>query len=175
MLSSISWQQFLTALTIITVVYYIYVGLRYYKQEISVFVNRKPIPGSHQSTQISSPYRVMGVAKPDQGISIADSDELHFAVEDEPETDNVTAEHQGVTDTPIQEPTDELLNDVTHLIQAFKEIDDKPEFLSLLRIQYGSYHSNSNTIDWPAVKQRTLELTHDILPFKVLEADVQLI
>lgn len=172
MLSSISWQEFLAALIIITLVYYLYIGLRYYQKELWAIANRKQVAGLNQSETPPTSYQVMGTAKPDHGVSVSDADHLQFAIDDEPET--VENEVHAVANTPEREPTEALLNDVTHLVNAFKEIDDKAEFLSLLRIQYGSYHSDSDTIDWPAVKQRTLQLTQDKLPFKVLDADVQL-
>lgn len=174
MLSSISWQQFLAALVIITLVFYLYIGLRYYRKELWAIANRKQVAGLNQSETPATSYQVMGTAKPDYGVSVSDADHLQFAIDDEPETETIANEVHTVANTPEREPTVALLSDVTHLVNAFKEIDDKAEFLSLLRIQYGSYHSDSDAIDWPAVKQRTLQLTQDKLPFKVLDADVQL-
>lgn len=117
---------------------------------------------------------MMGLAKPDHGVSISDTSDLQFAVEEEPETEIASKGHEVVVNTRPQDPTNDLLQDVSHLVEAFKEIDDKSEFLSLLRIQYSSYRSpEANSVDWPSVKQRTLMLSKDKLPFTVTEADIQ--
>ncbi|MDT3401038.1 hypothetical protein [Mucilaginibacter terrae] len=174
MLSSVSWQQFLAVLTFIVLAYYCYVGLRYYQKELWAFVNRKPATGKLPSPNLTSSFQVMGLAKPDHGVSISDTSDLQFAVEEEPETEIASKGHEVVVNTRPQDPTNDLLQDVSHLVEAFKEIDDKSEFLSLLRIQYSSYRSpEANSVDWPSVKQRTLMLSKDKLPFTVTEADIQ--
>ena len=173
MLSPISWQQFLAVLTILTLVYYCYVGLRYYQKELSAFINQKPANGTLPSPNPTSPFQVMGIAKPDHGVTTSDANDLQFAVEEEPEMEISSDEHQGVADTSPQDPTKNLLQDVSHLVEAFKEIDNKPEFLSLLRIQYNSYRSDEDSVDWPAVQHGTLQLSQGKLPFAISEADVQ--
>ncbi len=172
MLSSISWQQFLAALVIITLVYYFYIGLRYYQKDLRAIANRKKVSGLNQSGTHATAYQVMGIAKQEHGVSVSDADHLYFAIDDEPETETIANEVHPIANTTDQGPTEALLNDVSQLINAFKEVDDKAEFLSLLRIQYHSYHADGEAIDWPAVKQRTLQLSGERLPFSVSEADV---
>ncbi|WP_342647372.1 hypothetical protein [Mucilaginibacter sp. CSA2-8R] len=174
MLSSISWQQFLAALVIITLVYYFYIGLRYYQKDLRAIANRKKVSGLNQGGTHGTSYQVMGVAKQEHGVSVSDADHLHFAIDDEPETETIANEVHPVANTTDRGPTEALLNDVSQLINAFKEVDDKAEFLSLLRIQYDSYHADGEAIDWPAVKQQTLQLSDEKLPFSVSEVDVQL-
>lgn len=173
MLSSISWQQFLAVLSILTLAYYAYVGLRYYQREIrNFFVKRTAtVP---QSAASSPPFQVMGTARPDHGVSISDSEELHFVVDDEPESEITETPRPKTPDTPPSDPTDALVKDVSHLVNAFQEIDDKPEFLSLLHIQIGTYQADAEEIDWPRVKKRVMQLTHEKLPFAIQETDLQL-
>jgi hypothetical protein len=167
MLSSISWQHYLAAIIILLVTYYGYVILRYYQKEISNLFNRKQgAPALFSNTQPAS-YQVMGNAKLDNGVSIDESQDLVFAepLEDEPAViTNLTA---NIT------PSQELAVEAGNLIDAFKEIDNKPEFITLLRILIDSYKRYKEEIDLSITLNRVVELSKEKLLFPIVLTDLQ--
>jgi hypothetical protein len=167
MLSSISWQHYLAAIIILLVTYYGYVILRYYQKEISNLFNRKPgAPALFSNTQPTS-YQVMGNAKLDNGVSIDESQDLVFAepLEDEP------AVHTSFTANIT--PSQELAVEAGNLIDAFKEIDNKPEFITLLRILIDSYKRYKEEIDLSIALNRVVELSKEKLMFPIVLTDLQ--
>ena len=59
------------------------------------------------------------------------------------------------------------------LIEAFKEIDNKPEFITLLRILIGSYKRYKDEIDLPVTLNRVVELSKEKLMFPIALTDLQ--
>lgn len=169
MLSSISWQQYLAAIVLISVSYYLYVILRYYQSEISSLFkpgkNSNPFPGIAASN-----IQVMGAAKLENGVSISDTQELQF---DEPTPDEIDSHNEDVSIVDIHNPSLELVAEAGNLIEAFKDIDNKVEFLSLLQILISSYKRFKNDIDLPGTLKRVIELSSNKLLFPVTIADLQ--
>ena len=144
MLSSISWQHYFAAIIILSLIYYGYVVLRYYQKEISNLFNRKQDATALFSNVQTGPYQVMGNAKSDNGVTITESQDLIFfqPLEDHPPA--------GETIAADISPSQELAVEAGNLIEAFKEIDNKQEFITLLRILIGSYKRFKDEIDLPA-------------------------
>ncbi|GAB2977325.1 hypothetical protein GCM10027049_10470 [Mucilaginibacter puniceus] len=167
MLSSISWQHYLAAIIILSLIYYGYVVLRYYQKEISNLFNRKQDATVLFSNVQSGPYQVMGNAKLDNGVTITESQDLVFSesLEDHPPAGAIIA----ADITPSQELTVEAGN----LIDAFKQIDNKPEFITLLRILIGSYKRYKDEIDLPVTLNRVVELSKGKLMFPIALTDLQ--
>ena len=175
MLSSISWQQYLAAVAIITVSYYLYVILRYYQKEIANVFNRKQDVTTLLSHSQSPAFDVMGEAKPDNGVSITEDQQLQFAGPDDDDMEIHSAQNGSaaiLVDT-ADDPSQELIAEAGELIEAFKEIDNKPEFVSLLNILIGSYKRFSSDIDLPDVLHRIVELSKQKLQFSIALADLQ--
>jgi hypothetical protein len=171
MLSSISWQHYLAAVIILTVSYYAYVVLRYYQNEIASFFNRKPELDSFSGFS-SSAVSVMGKARPDDGVSVSDTGELSFAdvLPDEPVQ---VAVNNSRKEPELPEPADELVQEAGKLTEAFKDIDNKPEFLTLLRILIDSYKRFQDDIDLPAALTHIRENANAKLKFPVTATDLQ--
>jgi hypothetical protein len=175
MLSSISWQQYLAAVVIITVSYYLYVILRYYQTEIANLFHRKHEPSNVFSGVQSSPFQVMGEAKLDNGVTLCDSQELQFTEVSPGEADvhssntEPKVSHNEITSDPAIEFIDEAGN----LIEAFKDIDNKTEFLTLLKILIDSYKRFRDDIDLPAALNRIVELSKEKLQFPIALTDLQ--
>jgi len=167
MLSSISWQHYLAAIIILSLIYYGYVVLRYYQKEISSLFNRKQDATSLFSNVQTGPYQVMGDAKLDSGVSITESQDLVFS---EPLEDHPAA---GVTSAADITPSQELAVEAGNLIEAFKEIDNKPEFITLLRILIESYKRYKDEIDLPVTLNRVVELSKEKLMFPIALTDLQ--
>ncbi|WP_428329665.1 hypothetical protein [Mucilaginibacter sp.] len=175
MLSSISWQHYIAAIIILTVSFYGYVILRYYQQEISSLLNRKQnspnlFPNAHPLTT-----NIMGPAKMDNGVSLSKSEELYFADSSTDEAESVTT----IQDTPVSDyqnhysPSQELEFEAGNLIAAFQDIDNKHEFITLLRILIDSYKRFKDEIDLPVTLNRIVEISKERLMFPLLLTDLQ--
>lgn len=174
MLSSISWQHYLAAIIILTVSYYGYVTLRYYQQEISNLFNRKQKQANLFSNSHATTATVMGAAKMDNGISISKTEELYFSDSTPDEIDPVaTLAAADPNNEIIYSPSEELEVEASNLIAAFQEIDNKPEFVTLLRILIDSYKRFKEDIDLTATLNRIVEISKDKLMFPLSLADLQ--
>jgi hypothetical protein len=169
MLSSISWQHYIAAIVIITVSYYLYVVLRYYQKEIANLFNRKSTSTEMFAGVQAAPIEVMGKAKPDNGVHLSDASELQFteASADEPEILS-----ESVPFANGHQPSSELINEANNLIEAFKDVDNKQEFLSLLCILIDSYKRYSDEIDLPAALDRVITIAREKLQFSVTSSDL---
>lgn len=164
MLSSISWQQYLAAIVILTLFYYLYILLRYYQKEIGHLLNRQQ-KQSNIFSGVASPIQVMGAAKLDNGVSISNTGDLQFG---ETSPDEIKSPAVSASD-----PSQELVMEAANLIEAFKDIDNKPEFLSLLKILIGSYQRFQDEIDFSLSLNRILEISKKKLQFPVTLGDLQ--
>lgn len=173
MLSSISWQHYLAAVVIITISYYLYVILRYYQKEISNLFNRKPQTANVFSAFQSTPISIMGQAKPENGVSISETQNLPFS-------DVLPDEPESTTNKPIQtaeiqnDPFSDLVSEAGNLIEAFKDVDNKQEFLTLVNILISSYNRFQEQIDLQAALSRVAEISKDKLKFTVALSDFQI-
>jgi hypothetical protein len=164
MLSSISWQHYLAAVVILTGSYYFYVVLRYYQKEIADVLNRQPKQSDFFAGDASAPVHVMGAAKLDNGISIGNTEDLQFS-------ESVPDEMESVI-IPASDPSNELVVEACNLIDAFKDTDNKPEFLNLLKILIGSY-KRLYEIDLPFSYDRILEIAKQKLQFPIVLSELQ--
>jgi hypothetical protein len=172
MLSSISWQQFLAAILIITVVYYGYVIPRYYQKEVAVFFNLKKNAHNLTRSLQNTPFEVMGKAKPDFGVSVTEPEDLQFAGPSEDGTEVGLSENAAISDGAARDPSAELKADIGKLIDAFKDVDDKREFLMLLRIQFNTYKGFKDQINLPDIQEYILRLSNEKLSFSIDRADL---
>lgn len=165
MLSSISWQHYLAAIIILTASFYLYVLLRYYQKEIAHLLNLQPKQSNIFSGVGSAPVSVMGAAKLDHGVSISETVDLQFSESVPDEIENSI--------NSASEPSKELVMDAGNLIEAFKDVDNKPEFLHLLKILIGSYQRFHDEIDFPFSLNRILEISNEKLQFPLDLRDLQ--
>jgi hypothetical protein len=174
MLSSISWQHYLAAIVILTVSYYGYVILRYYQKEITNLFNRKQSSANLFANAQAASANVMGVAKLDNGVSLSKSEELYFSEstpDDVLEVSTIQENTHSNTDL-IYSPSVELENEAGNLIAAFQEIDNKPEFITLLRILINSYKRFKDDIDLPVTLNRIVEISKEKLMFQLSLTDL---
>jgi hypothetical protein len=142
MLNTISWQQYLTAIFLLSAAWYAYIGLRFYRPAIAARLGLKS-----PNTTLTPPVQgklstVMGKIKPDEGTILADAGELTFGA----------AASDDVSDETLPPgPGDELLAEAKVLVDAFGSQDDKAEFLSLLRLLVDKYQIVHDEISLPAV------------------------
>ncbi len=169
MLSSISWQHYIAAIVIITVSYYLYVVLRYYQKEIANLFNRRS-PSTEMFAGVqAAPIEVMGKAKPDIGVKLSDASELQFS-EASPDDPEILSESGPFKNT--YQPSTELIQEANNLIEAFKNLDNKQEFLSLLGILIDSYKRYSDEIDLPSALDRVITTAKVKLQFPITSSDL---
>jgi hypothetical protein len=170
MLSSISWQHYLAAVVIITISYYLYVVLRYYQKEISALFNRKTQTTDFFSAAQPPAISVMGQAKQDNGVFIDETQNLLFTevLPDDPKAAN---NNLTQTESMLNHPSLELISEAGNLIEAFKDVDNKQEFITLIGILVGSYKRFQEQIDLPATLSRVVEISKDKLKFTVASSD----
>ncbi len=175
MLSSISWQHYLAAIVILTASYYGYVILRYYQKEISNLFNRKQSSPNLFVGAQATPVNVMGAAKLDNGVSVSQSDELYFSDSTPDDVEAVSTNHQNVQSLTDENysPSEELEIEAGNLIAAFQEIDNKAEFITLLRILIDSFKRFKDDIDLPATLNRIVEISKEKLMFPLSLTDLQ--
>lgn len=162
MLSNISWQQYLTAIILISICWYAYVGLRYYQPEISLFFKIKPKGDAIMPSIASTPHSpVIGQIKPDTGTSLENPDELIFS----------TSSTDDIGDQTIPKgSSDDLLAEAETLVNAFSESEDKVGFLSLFRVLVDKYQAYSDEIALPQIVTKVRNYASEKLPF-IIRAD----
>lgn len=116
MLLFISWSQYFAAILIISLAYYGIVLAKYYRGELLVFVKAKPIPSAPVTTKFAGDF--IGSIKPDPGESSINPEDIQF---------------------PDADAESELVNEIGALINAFKGLDQKDEFLTLLALILSKY------------------------------------
>jgi hypothetical protein len=79
MLKAISWQQYMTAVILLSAAWYTYVGLRYYQPELSAFLRIKPQPRPAVPPVAHQMTGVVGEAKAEADTGLLDSAELIFS------------------------------------------------------------------------------------------------
>lgn len=171
MLSLISWQQYFVAITTITALYYLYIAGRYYQIEIVRLFQRELHSADMFAGLAAVDMSVMGQAKPDNGVTLTDARELLFSPSD-PEVWN--GQDPDLPETG-EEERKSLLEDADQLIDAFSEVDDKAEFMSLLKMLIESSIATRDEADLHAVQAYVVEAVQHKLKFPVSLADFQLI
>ncbi|GAB3921840.1 hypothetical protein [Mucilaginibacter myungsuensis] len=162
MLNAISWQQYLTAILLLCVAWYAYVGLRFYSKEIAAKLKIKAVVKSQLPPVATRSNVVMGAAKADPDAGVHPADELIFG----------SAEPDDIDDQTLPAgPSDELLAEAKVLVTAYSDNNDKSEFLSLFKLLIGKYEVFSDEISLPAIIRPLREYAESRLPFSVKETE----
>lgn len=134
MLNSVTWQQFALAVGIATVIYYVFVLLRYYRSELTSAIKRSPSDRSPKVLPLY-PNNLVGEAKPTEpGVSLADSDELEFA-----EGETPSAQQTGTAEESLSVSAnayDNLKDEVKELISYAAAAEENKEGLLNLLLLY---------------------------------------
>ncbi|MDB5004425.1 MAG: hypothetical protein JWQ34_2650 [Mucilaginibacter sp.] len=158
MLHAISWQQYMTAVLLLTAAWYTYVGLTYYRPELRNLLPKKA--ADTMPLVALAPMRaVIGGIQPDAGTASADPDELIFS----------PGEPDDISEATLPKgPSDDLLAEAITLAGAS---GTKADFLSLLQVLLDKYEIYRDEISLPAF---TAELLTQQLPFELFEHDLDL-
>jgi hypothetical protein len=133
MLNSISWQQYLTAIFLLGIAWYAYVGLRYYRRELADLLKIKPVAESALPPVANKLSVVMGSIKTESDTGIYPAEELLFG----------GSEPDDISDQTLPKgPADDLLDEAKVLVDAYSENDNKTD--SYLSLNY--YWANTNVL-----------------------------
>ncbi|WP_439697442.1 hypothetical protein ACFGVS_03305 [Mucilaginibacter sp. AW1-7] len=162
MLSTISWQQYVTAVLLLSAAWYAYVGLRYYQPELSAFLKLKPNIKSALPPVANQMTVVMGEAKPETDTGLFDPDELIFS----------SSQPDDISDQTLPKgPADDLLAEAKVLVEAYGQNDDKAGFLSLFKLLLDKYEVFADEISLPAILKQLNNYATDKLPFQIEAAE----
>jgi hypothetical protein len=158
MLNAISWQQYITAVILLTAAWYAYVGLRYYQPELSAFLKIKPKPRSSVPPVANQMTVVMGEPKPEADTGLYDPEELIFS----------STQPDDISDQTLPKgPADDLLAEAQALVSVYAENDNKTEFLSLFKLLIDKYDVFADEISLPAIIKSLNAFAADKLPFEI--------
>lgn len=161
MLNAISWQQFTVAFLFCATVWYTYIGLRYYRSELVRFLRINAKEQTRLPVVANPMTVVMGLAKPDADTCLVEPEELIFS----------SMQPDDISDQTLAKgPVDDLLEEAKTLIHAFEETDNKPEFISLLKLLFNKYEVVADEISLPAVIASLKQFAHK-LPFRLKDTE----
>lgn len=163
MLHTISWQQYSTAVILLTAAWYVYVGLKYYLPELRGMLRIKTAD-TMPPIAMAPMHAVIGGIQTDQDNQSHDIEELQFG----------TVEPDDITDAMLPKgPSDDLLTEASTLVGAFKENGTKADFLSLLQVLLDKYEIYRDEISLTVFTTVLDRMTKD-LPFELSGHDLDL-
>lgn len=162
MLNAISWQQYTTAVLLLTAVWYAYAGLRYYRPELLAILKIKTTEKSVVPPVANKLTVVMGEVKPEADTGLYYPEVLLFS----------SSEPDDISDQTLPKgPADDLLAEAMVLVDAYGENDNKTEFLSLFRILLDKYEVFADEISLPSIIQSLNAFAVNKLPFRINAAE----
>jgi hypothetical protein len=160
MLNAISWQQYAILILTCTAAWYAYVGLRFYQPELQRLLGIKPKTDAATPPVASQMTVVLGSIRPDADTGV--HDELLFGT---PSPDDISDQ------TLPKGPADELLAEAETLITAYADNDDKPGFLSLLKVLISKYEVFADEISLPVIIKALKQFAQTKLPFSLQDTE----
>ena len=162
MLNAISWQQYSTAVILLTAAWYDYVGQRNNRPEVAALLKTKTQQVSTVPPVANQMTVVMGEAKPDADTGLFHADELIFS----------NSQPDDISDQTLPKgPSDDLLAEAIVLVDAYSENNDKEEFLSLFKLLLDKYEVFADEISLSAIINQLNIYEADKLPFKIEAAE----
>lgn len=178
MLHQISWFTYGSAVFFITVAYYGYVGLTFYRTELQAVIyrltGRKPavIQLSGGDFQIPE-HDVSGAIKPEEVDFVAQED-LSFGPSEETETPVIPMPVRNAQDIHLLGEFSEMISEVKTLIRVINESSESKEnFEMLFRLIIQKYHSLAGTAYEEQVNDYLVNEGADQFPFSLTLIELQ--
>lgn len=180
MLQHLTWSAYLTAIVITAVIYYVLIGLTYYRHELGNAFNRL---GGKQTRQLH-PSRgdlilpaadVVGGIRTD-GIDIVDQEELVFTSpdEDRPATGIVQSMRTTPADAYLLGDLSEMVAETKTLIRVINESNESKEnFEMLFRLVVQKYPDLAGTVYEDQINAYLLKEAADLFPFTLTNSELQ--
>ena len=151
MLSFVTWQAYFAAIIFLSICWYAYVAIRYYRSVIFGLFGWQTGSSLVQPPVEGTP--VMGPVKAEFQETILDPEDF-FSGDSVPD---------DISDQTIPAgPEDELINETQLLVTAFAESGNKQEFLSLLALLLDKYEPYRDEIDLRVIRPLAAQLPFTI-------------
>ena len=178
MLHQISWFTYTVSIISLVVIYYLYVGLTYYRTEFQSFMYRltgkQPMLQTGATSDLRIPdYEITGKAQPEE-IDFVSQEELSFAPADD--RDELTTIEKVVpsgTDSRMIGIFSEMVAEVKTLIRVINESSESKEnFEMLFRLIVQKYPQLSDTPYEQQINAYLLSEGAPEFPFPLYETDL---
>jgi hypothetical protein len=181
MLHQISWFTYSVSILSVIAVYYLYIGLTFYKIEIQSSIykltGKQPAVRTAGNGDLQLPdYGIMGKAQPDH-VEFVNQEELTFGPADYPDevTSQLSEKAQGVPGTESQLIGDfsEMVSEVKTLIRVINESSESKEnFEMLFRLIVQKHSALAGTAYQEQVNDFLIEKGGPEFPFSLSIADL---
>lgn len=179
MLQHLSWSAYATAIAVLATLYYGFIGLAYYRHEISGVIRRvtgKPAQFHHNSDLWLPAPEIVGGTRTD-GMDVVAQDELVFAAPDEPE-ERTTGVVQAISPTPtdfhLLGELSEMVSETKTLIRVINESSEtKENFEMLFRLVVQKYPDLAGTPYEEQVNAYLMNESADLFPFPLTISELK--
>ena len=181
MFHQISWFTYSVSILSLITVYYLYVGVTFYRVEIQSAIyklmGKQPVIKATGNGDFQLPdYAVMGKAQPDH-VEFVNQEELTFGPADYPDevTSQLSAKTQGVPGTESQLIGDfsEMVSEVKTLIRVINESSESKEnFEMLFRLIVQKYSALAGTGYQQQINDFLIEKGGPEFPFSLSITDL---
>jgi len=175
MLQHFTWQQFLTAALILTLIWYVGVILIFYRKELNDFLNGKRTPATppeplphvwdedFEDEPLSEEENLIGKPILPEGMSRLSMAQFGFApnVKETAIEDEDKGTWLGLVPDVLEE-----LKSIFHILE--KENGNKEDFISLFGLVSGKYPKIRNTPNQQAIN----DYIRENLPFKISDGEL---
>ncbi len=182
MLHQISWQTYALSVIVLLILYYLYIGILFYKTEICGFYyrisGRQPVRDINNNHFIPAPeYQIMGMAKPDDARSIPD-EFIKFGPTDNPDELNADEQKEAIiptaTDSRQISQFSEMIAEVKMLIRVINEsAETRENFEMLFKLIVQKYPDLVGTPFQHQIIEFLLEESEGQFPFDMTYAELE--
>lgn len=177
MLHQISWFTYAVCIISLVTIYYLYVGLAFYKTELQLFIykftGKHPALKTAGSGDLQIPdYDIMGKAEP-EAVEFVAPEELSFGPADDSDDLPVEKPVSSETNSRLIGNFSEMVSEAKTLIRVINESNEpKENFEMLFRLIVQKYPALRGTIYQQQVNDFLMEEGAPQFPFTVTEADL---
>jgi hypothetical protein len=179
MLHQISWFTYAVSILSLITLYYLYIGLTFYRVELQSLIYKlmgkqpQAKTSGHGDLQLPD-YTIMGEAQPDD-VEFVTQDELSFGpsdIPDEPHAEQVTP-FEG-TDSRLIGDFSEMVSEVKTLIRVINESNESKEnFEMLCRLIVQKYPALAGTVYQQQINDFLIAEGASQFPFPLTIADLE--
>jgi hypothetical protein len=180
MLQHLTWTAYLTSIVIIAVIYYVLIGLTYYRHELgNAFYRLSGKPprqlNPSRGDLILPLADIVGSTRTD-GMDIVDQEELVFASPDEerPTTGIIESIRPMADDAYLLSDLSEMVSETKTLIRVINESNESKEnFEMLFRLVVQKYPDLAGTVYEDQINAYLLKEGADLFPFTLTNSEMQ--
>ena len=178
MLQQISWSAYAVSLLSLIIIYYLYVGLTFYRTEIRSAIykltGRPPALKVSGTSDLQIPdYAIMGKARPDD-VEFVAQEELSFGPADIPDDVQAAQPASSGTDSRLTGDFSEMISEVKTLIRVINESgESKENFEMVFRLIVQKYPSLAGTSYRQQVNDFLIAEGVPQFPFSLNQADLE--